>query len=874
MSSTVRLRPSVLAARDKANAALDNGLRLNKSGLASVEVCARRSAAVDAILTLLFNAAIDDLPAGQGEGMRSRVALVAIGGYGRRQLAPYSDVDLMILHAGGLDDQLLGFVTRLTQDLYDAGLQPGHSLREPAEAVLLARSDVVICTSLIEARLLIGSLSLFEEFKAAFRQMVQHRQKTMCRDFIAARQEERRKVGDTVFLLEPNIKRSPGGLRDIHLLRWLWYARSGEPDPNRLFLKGVISKFDHRRLMSSQKFLLAIRNEMHFAAGGANDVLNRAEQMRIAGVRGFRAREGMLPVELLMREYFRHTDHVSFLTMRLCELVSPPPVVSRVLDPVLSKSVSGDFRVGLREIAATQRGAAKLKARLSMAIRLVDLARIHGKRIAQGTWYSVYRAAPGYSSDLDEETISQFLEVLENPTDLGQALRRMRDLGILEKVLPDFSHARYLLQFNRYHKYTVDEHCIKAVEEVTRLGKRNDLAGETYRGLTRKGLLHLVLLVHDLGKGYAEDHCVRGVEIVHRIGERLGLDEGTTQVAACLVRDHLKMSHAAFRRDTSDPDFIRQFAEEVGGGEQLDMLYLLTLADLAAVGPEVLNDWKIDMLGDFYRRLKAHGGKEERRTPREQTAAFREAIWQELGEEKRKDPWFDLQFRALPRSFVTSRTPMEVASTLSRIWQLDPRAATAWGRNLADSHTVEFTAGVRQAAGRGIFSSMAGVLSSRGMSILAAETVPLEEGVVLFHYQATDTRSNGPTEESRLQEIVQALIESVDSEERPTFRALWGSKQDEESSSLTDLPIEVRIDSEISPDYLVVEVFAFDRLGLLYDLARALHELTLNIRFAKIGTHVDQVVDVFYLSERDGTKPTGETRCREIRDCLQSIVEA
>ena len=211
MTSTVRLRPSVLAAREKVRDALTEAKRLHTSGLESLKICSRLSAVVDGVLSELFASAASDLSADGGQALRTRIALVAIGGYGRRQLAPYSDVDLMILHTGRLDEEVRALASRLTQDLYDAGLRPGHSVREVAEAVRLAKGDTVICTSLIESRLVVGSLPAFEEFKSAFQQMVERGQKKLCLDFIVARQDERQKYGDTVFLLEPNVKRSPAG---------------------------------------------------------------------------------------------------------------------------------------------------------------------------------------------------------------------------------------------------------------------------------------------------------------------------------------------------------------------------------------------------------------------------------------------------------------------------------------------------------------------------------------------------------------------------------------------------------------------------------------------------------------------------------------
>ena len=257
-------------------------------------------------------------------------------------------------------------------------------------------------------------------------------------------------------------------------MRWLWYLKSGVADPDRLHDMGVVSKFDHRRLMSAQNFLLRVRNEMHFHANETCDALSRAEQLRLAEYFKYTGKVGMLPVEQFMRDYFHHTAHVWRMAHRLSELAQPASRVSRILEPMLGRKTEDDYQIGKHEVSATPRATARLEQHPEEVLKLVDLARREGKRISQDTWHFVYRTAPKYSNEPKPAVVERFLKILENPVRLGELLRRLHEMGVLEKIIPEFSHARSLLQFNQYHKYTVDEHCIRAVEEATRFAERED----------------------------------------------------------------------------------------------------------------------------------------------------------------------------------------------------------------------------------------------------------------------------------------------------------------------------------------------------------------------------------------------------------------
>jgi len=872
MPTATRLRPNVLAARQQLS---DERQRLrgqHDKGLEGSRVCARFTSLVDFAVGQLYDAFLGELGESQSNELRKRVALVAHGGYGRRQQAPYSDVDLMVLYEGKPDDLIKQAASRLTQDIFDISVALGHSLRTPIEAVERARTDAVIGTSLLESRLLMGSSIVYSKFREAMDAMVKKRGPVLAKAFIAERRKERLQYGETVYLLEPNVKRSRGGLRDIHLLRWLWTIKSGEADPDRLHDMGLLSKFDYRRLLSAQNFLLRVRNEMHFHAGEPSDGLGRAEQLRLAAYLQYSERPGMPPVVQFMRDYFHHTNHVWSLAHRLSEMMQPPSRVSRVLEPVLGRKTVDDYLVGRHEVSATPRAIARLSQHREDVLRLVDLARTEGKRIAQDTWYYVYRTAPQYTNEPRPEVNTTFLRVLANPQRLGELLRRLHELGVLEKIVPAFVHARSLLQFNQYHKYTVDEHCIRAVEEATHFLERQDAVGEVYRQLQNKAILHLVLLLHDLGKGFEEDHSEVGRRIAIEVAERLELSAETAETMAFLVHKHLTMSHLALKYDIRDPQLIGRFVDDVKTQERIDMLYLLTCADLAAVGPGVLNNWKVEVLSDLYfaasRRLGAAGGA----SLEQQRDGQRRVAWERLTPDEQSDPWFAEQLAAFPENYIMRWPAATVAETLRRLRKLPSRSGAAWSNYMLETDTIEFVAGIDQGVGRAIFSSMAGALTGQRMQILAAETNTLAGELLLLRYVAHEPESPGPPPRDRLDAIASALVASIDSDKSPRFPKILGREQLAAGAELTAQPNRVRVNNELSEECAVIEVFAIDRRGLLYHLARTLHDLGLVIRFAKIGTYVDQVVDVFYVTERNGEKPVQPERLTEICTALEGVI--
>jgi len=871
MTIGTRLRPSVLAARDKLAEVRAKLRAQHDSGSPGVQVCARLTDLLDSVVLDLYRSALHDL----GEDLESLIALAPYGGYGRRDVAPYSDVDLMLLHKPRVERRIMPFVRRFTQDIVDAGLELGYSLRTPQYACSLAATDPTIFTSLVEARYLAGSVPLFANFMHRFRRMALRRSAGLIAKIEQARREEKLQHGDSVYLLKPNVKRSEGGLRDLQMVRWIGFARYGEAEPEYLVRVGVLAREEHNGLREAREFLLRLRNEMHFQAGKSRDLLDRNEQVRIAEVFGYRGDPNALPVEQFMRHYIEHTSNVRYAAAHFVEAATAPSGIRKWLAECVSSRMDGDFRIGQTFISANRHALPKVRSSLVEVLRLMDLANRTSTRIEHETWQEIRKAMLGCTEiQLSSQAAARFLSFIDQPGGLGVLLRRLHELRVLERIIPPMAHARHLMQFNEYHKYTVDEHSIRAIDAAASFLNRDDTLGRAYRGIKKKWLLHLALLMHDLGKGFQEDHSEVGRRLAGETAEHLGLNSQDAETLEFLVHKHLLMSHLAQWRDIDDEQVVVQFAVDVGSADILQMLYVLTCADLAAVGPGVLNRWKLDLLARLYRRARASLTGDaaldaEDRKLQEQRAEIRQLVSQHEDQS-----WWDKQITALPRSYLIDDAPAELVRQLERIHKLPRRSALAWGRHLPDRKAVEYTVAAYEEVAPGIFHKLTGALSSKRHDILSAEIHTLADQLVLDRFYVVDRDFADAPLPSRIQEVCDALVKSLldPTEAAPSFRRTW-SEYVAEKPTAGRLETRVRVDNSTSDQFTILDVFAHDRTGLLYTISRRIFELGLSVHGAKIGTHLDQVVDVFYVTGAKG-KIVDEGQINHIRQELLEAIEA
>jgi [protein-PII] uridylyltransferase len=855
----------VVAARKQLNEGRAAIRVKHDAGESGFAICRALSDLQDQIITQLYQQAASDFATVPTEKM----AIVLLGGSGRQDIAPFSDADIMVLNGGIGDTTLAPFIKRFNNDLTDSGLHIGLSIRSPRDACTMAMQDACIFTSLTETRFLTGNADLFVDCVNRFRRLANKRIGQNTNNVIEARKKEQREYGETVYLLRPNVKRTRGGLRDIHLIRWLAYIRFGVTEIDELLKRGGISTADSKQLKASQEFLLRIRNEMHFHHNKPEDSLSRNEQVRLAEFLNYEATDGILAVESFMRDYFRYTSRLGYICDHFVQksVVKSKGTAVRFFSPLANRQIDEKFVITANDIGILKSSRAHTQNDLEQVLRLMQLACLYSKSIEHETWISIRHAMLKFPDvEVTLEAARRFMALLSNTTGLDKLLRRLHEMQVLQKILPDFAHARGLLQFNEYHKYTVDEHSLLAVSNLVSFEEEDSILGQTYRQIREKNLLHLAMLLHDLGKGYPEDHSEVGRRIAEKTGKQFGLPKESTELIMFLVHKHLVMSHLAFHRDTNDPQMIAEFASEVGNAETLAMLFVLTCADIKAVGPGVLNPWKLGLLTQLYLTTRdVLTGRSQEQLDKVEYGSVHQSI-QLLTDDSDEQEWLKQATTQMPVDYLKAHPSEDVAQLLLDI----KRSGSSIFSQAKKIEGVDVCELVLSGPDRaGIFYRVCGALSSLNLQIVSADIKSLHDGIVLqwFRFQDKDfPKASIPAR--RLKEIQKkAAVAAGNEVGKPRFRKIWGTEETV-AMKLSRPEIRVEINNTSVDTATIIDVFAYDKAGLLYAIAKKIFELKLDVNYACISTYAHQVIDVLYVVDENGHKIRSKDQLAEIQSAV------
>ena len=833
----------------------------------------------DGIVIAIHHVATTRLHRQSNPSEAERLAVLAVGGYGRAEMAPASDIDLLFLTPYKVTGWAESVVESMLYMLWDMNLKVGHATRSIDDCLRLGTSDMTIRTALLEHRHVIGHAALSEEMRSRlwsdlFEQTIP--------EFIEAKLQERddrhMRQGGQRYVLEPNVKEGKGGLRDLQTLYWIAKYIHRVDRAVELIDHGFFTRDEHRAFWQAEDFLWAVRCHLHLIAGRASDVLSFDMQVEVARRMGYSDGGGRRAVEHFMQDYFRHATRVGdvtrvFLTALEAQHISTAPFFGRLFRrrPRLRKG----FRDEMGRLAITD-DSEFLSQPLNI-LRLFEEALRSGLLIHPDAMRLVTSNLDLFDDETraDPEAARIFIDLMLKHGNPERALRRMNELGVLAAYIPEFEPIVAMMQFNMYHHYTVDEHlvqCVAALAEIERGEHPDDLplSHEIMQGGVNRRVLYLATLLHDIGKGRPEDHSILGARIARRICTRLGLSADEVETVEWLIRNHLLMSDVAQKRDISDPRTLRDFAKAVKTRKRLDLLLVLTVCDIRGVGPGTWNNWKAMLLRKLHQEtaLALENGLEELNRDKRQSEskrALRHLLiakgWDARAIRAEIARHYDSYWPGLPTD-----TQAVFAGMLQGIGADDIRI------DLHPDHDRDATRAAFVLADHpGIFSRLCGALSLVGANIVDARTYTTKDGFATAVFWVQDSEGR-PYAEDRLPRLRRTIERTLKGEivARDEFetRQTQVRKREREFK----FPTHVTFDNEGSDIYTIIEVDTRDRPGLLYDLTRTMANNHIQIASAVIATFGAQVVDSFYVKDMFGLKlhsaPKREALEKKLRQAI------
>ncbi len=800
-------------------------------GAGGLWVSRARSIVLDALVKQAFRIAVEPFATDAGKDRRGGLSVVAIGGYGRRELAPFSDLDLLLLHPNQRPAEMRDVVTHLLQLLWDAGLTISQRQHNAVECVQAARHDPHLMTALFHARFVTGDEKYFARFARAF----ERDRENNSRAFVAAVWREqalrRGQFGAVACVQEPHVRESAGGLRDLHTAMWLACASFGCRTLEEARERGLVTYGQAARATAAHDFLLRVRHEAHWLSGRKTDRLTLDLQPALAARFGYEDDTHLRRAsERFMRDYYRRALELQRLDdslfVRAAERESPP---ARWFKHQSRAPADFAFSIGDGELRLDG-GAPLFAADAAFYFSAFSLAQSAGVPFSPALRDATGQAVANINAEFRASAgiAREFLELIRRRGATGCALRAMHETGFLCRYLPEFNRIHLLIQHDLYHQYTVDEHTLRAAESLDHLAGG---AGQTeverflsgvFKKIADPALLYLAVLLHDIGKGYGSGHIERGAKTAACVCTRLGLDAASTAKVVALVEQHTLMADVSQRRDLNEPHIIKSFARRVGSAEMLDMLLLLTYADLSSVGAGVWSDWKGALLMELYTGARAelvgHNGHN-----------------------------FEADEQAQRRTEILSELAGRLAGA-SILCQWSERQGAATG--------LLFAARDR----RGLFADVAGALAAQGIEILSADLHTRSDGIATDSLVLREAATGETVPVHRRAAIESAIKSAVEgTADVAALVERWRTRhaprrRHARARATTQATTRVICDNETSETATLVEVRAADEPGLAYKIARTLTALALDIARARIATEMADALDVFYVTNGDGLK--------------------
>lgn len=849
-------------------------LESHRAGASGADVVRAHGAMIDCLLRRLFETAEADRGAASG----GRFGVVAQGGYGRGELNPYSDIDILFLYGWRAGASVEAAAERILYPLWDAGLTVGHAARTVSECARRARRDHVIRTALVDARYVCGDPGLYRDLERTVRrQFGGGAGDRFVETKVGEHGRRRRRHGESVFLLEPDVKEGQGGLRDIHAAMWVARVKCGAVEIHDLPGTGLLDPGDAETLARSRDFLWRTRNELHFLAGRRQDRLTFESQEQAARGLGFHEAGRLSEVETFMRSYYLHAEEVS----RLSSLV-----IHRAVDHDPSRRKrprpGRELRPGVRVAGGTLAVAPGNAGPEELLDIFADLQR-HRLDLGQDSREAVRTRVEALGGSLSglEAPNRRFLDILRGNDRIYETLLELHCTGVLDALVPEFARVRCMALHDLYHIYTVDQHLMRAVKEFERLrsGEFEDSLprlSQLAREVQKPEILILGILFHDIGKGQGGGHSELGRAMALEAAARMGLNVDEQETLAFLVLHHLTLTGTAFRRDIRDEKTVRDLADAVGAAENLKALYLLTYADMKAVGPEVWNDWKAALLEELFHRaletLEEREKGESAQPDRERKARrIQERLMERLGTDHPPEEVRREFIDAMPVRYFLN-TPEEAMPLHYRLLRRlgDEPFLSSVLHHPARGHSEVAVCAHDQP---GLFASIAGVFAAMGLDVLSARIHTRRDGRILdvfrISHQGKAEVVMDPDKWSRMERTLERVLKGRVDVADLVGRSLPSLPQRPRGKR----PTLVQWDNRASDDFTIVEVYTQDRAGVLFTITYWLSRLGFSIHLAKISTDVDRVADVFYVTDGDRGKVRDRARLEALRETLHRELE-